>query len=183
MALENPGTRHRGLSIETVHWHILREDQHRTNVSIRTGSVLSTNALLIAGTALALSVDGREQTQPAVAYSAVGTLTAVAVSVALATMALVTPKSWTPKSDDVDFGSSMAYAYGHYDHRWATFDEFRASIADLSAEQQLRGATLELWKAAYTHQYRYRKLRLSIHCLVCAIGLLLLTVGLGVVIG
>ncbi|MRH93513.1 hypothetical protein GFY24_40010 [Nocardia sp. SYP-A9097] len=182
MAQGNSSGRRRGLTIDEVHWHILREDQHRASVSARTASVLSTNALVVAGTALANSIRGVQRLSAVMVCSTIGTLAFVAASVVLASMALVTPRRWTPKRDDVDFDSSMVYHYGYYGGRWATFEDFRASITDLSPEQQLHGAVLELWKASYTHQYRYRKLRMASRYLIGAIVLLVITVALAAIL-
>lgn len=65
---------------------------------------------------------------------------------------------------------------------WDTFDEFYESVIDLSPEQQLRGAIIELWKAAYIHQVRYRKLRTATRRLPVAIGFLLVTTALTMVV-
>ncbi|MFI9506183.1 hypothetical protein [Nocardia sp. NPDC052566] len=45
--------RPKGLSLDIIHWHLTREDSQRTAISMRAGAILSTNALVVAGTALA----------------------------------------------------------------------------------------------------------------------------------
>ncbi|MEV6768655.1 hypothetical protein AB0N05_08460 [Nocardia sp. NPDC051030] len=184
MATGGPSSRSRGLDLEAVHWHIVREDQHRVGVATRASAVLSTNALVIAGTALAASVRGTQRPNPLVISSTLATLVFVAASVFLASTALVTPqrRKWVPRWDGIDSDSSMVYSYPYYDYRWSSFEEFRKSITDQSPEQQLRGAILELWKATFVDQYRYRKLRLSTRCLIGSIGFLLFTVGLTAVV-
>lgn len=174
--------------MDLVHWHILREDQHRAGVAARTSSVLSTNALLIAGTALTFSVRGPARPHPASVLSALGILIFVASSVVFASMALVSPRTlirlrnWAPSWQGFHTDASMVYSYAYYGHRWASFDEFYTAVTQLSPEQQLRGALLELWITAAVDQYRYRKLRAAIRCLIVAIGLLLVTVALTVII-
>ena len=183
MASHAPVSRSRGLTLETVHWHILREDQHRASVATRAGSVLSTNALIVAGTALAFSARNSLRPNPVIVVSALTTLLAVAVSVVFASLALIAPRVRGLRWDAIEGNAfSHVYSYGYYGFAWATFEDFRRSIVDLSPEQQLRGAIVELWKAATIHQIRYRNLRRATRCLPVAIGVLLLTVALTTII-
>jgi len=171
--------RSRGLTLETVHWHILREDQHRAGVASRAGAVLSTNALVIAGTALSFAARGSQRPNLATFGSAGATLLVVAASVVFASLALIAPRVWIPRWNAIEGNAfSQVYSYGYYGLTWGTFEEFRDSVANLSTEQQLRGAIIELWKASYIHQIRYRKLRAATRCLPVAIGFLLVTIAL-----
>jgi hypothetical protein len=175
-------SRSRGLTIETVHWHILREDQHRAGVATRATAVLSTNALIVAGTALSFAARGSQRPNLATLVSASATLLVVAASVIFASLALIAPRVWPPRWNAIDgHALSDVYSYGYYSLNWSTFEEFRESIVNLSPDQQLRGAIIELWKAAYIHQIRYRKLRSATRCLPVAIGFLLVTIALTMV--
>lgn len=173
----------RGLTLETVHWHILREDQHRAGVATRAGAVLSTNALVVAGTAVSFAARGSQRPNLAILGSAGATLLVVAASVVFASLALIAPRVWVPRWDAIEGNAfSQVYSYGYYGLTWGTFDEFRESVVNLSPEQQLRGAIIELWKAAYIHQVRYRKLRTATRCLPVAIVFLLVTVALTMIV-
>jgi len=157
-----------------VRWHLNREDQIRASVWSRAGAVLSTNALVVAGTALAFTVVGGKHPSVAVLCTASAALLAVAGSVVLASVALVTLRNWPILPIDND--ASILHAYPYVHENWSTFEKFRESVMDLSPEQQLRGALVELWKTTSLHRYQYHKLRLAMRCLLGAIGFLQVTV-------
>ncbi len=164
----------RGLTLEMVRWHLNREDQIRTTVWTRAGAVLSTNALVVAGTALAFSVEGTKHPSVAVLCTAFGALLAVAGSVIFASLALVTMRNWPVLPIDND--ASILHAYPYVREHWTTFEDFRESVMNLSPEQQVRGALVELWKTTNLHRYQYFKLRVAMRCLISAIGFLQATV-------
>jgi hypothetical protein len=138
---------------------------------------------VVAGTALSFAARGSQRPNLATLGSAGATLLVVAASVVFATLALIAPRVWVPRWDAIEGNNfSHAYSYGYYALTWNTFDEFYESVVDLSPEQQLRGAIIELWKAAYIHQVRYRKLRTATRCLPVAIGFLLVTIALTMVV-
>lgn len=164
------------MSLDAVHWHLVREDSQRAAVSTRAGAVLSADALVVAGTALALSLKGPRSLSLWVFLTALGTLLLVASSVIYGTQALVmlrrTERSFSePRSD-----SSTLYALSGISHRWPTFEQFRAAMMDQAPEQQLRGALDELWRVSHLHRYRYLKLRRAAWLLLASVGLLLVTV-------
>ncbi|MGW0252378.1 hypothetical protein ACWDYH_37695 [Nocardia goodfellowii] len=146
--------------------------------------MLSTNALIIAGTALTFSARGPSRPGLAVVCTTFGTLLFVAISVVLAAMALVSSgalvsrRKWLRDWDEVYSVAGFVYAYPYYDDRFGTFEQFHDAVTNLSPEQQLRGALLELWVASSVDHHRYRMLHAAIRCLLAAIGFLLTTVAL-----
>ncbi|MEU8894533.1 hypothetical protein [Nocardia sp. NPDC048505] len=182
-----PDGRRRGLILDEIRWHILREDQHRAGVSARANSVLSTNALVVAGTALAFTVKGASRPSVAMICLALVVLLFVAASVVNAAMALVsshaliTPERWVKSWDQLHTEVSRVYAYPYYSAEWSSFEQFYDVVANASPEQQLRGAAIELWIGASIDRHRYGKLRVAIRCLIMAIGFLGGTVGVGIV--
>jgi uncharacterized membrane protein YdfJ with MMPL/SSD domain len=89
MNTRRSGGKPRGMNLDVVHWHLVREDSQRAAVSTRAGAVLGTNALVVAGTALAFSLKGTKALSLAVFLAALCTLLLVAGSVTYATQALV----------------------------------------------------------------------------------------------
>ncbi|WP_280409645.1 hypothetical protein [Nocardia brasiliensis] len=171
----------RGLDLDAVRWHIGREDQLRAAVSTRAGAVLSTNALVIAGTALSFSFRDARRPNLTMLCTTLGALLFVAGSVIFASMALITLR----RTDRQFFGpredASAVYYYTGISDQWSTFDAFRESVMNQSQEQQFRGALVELWRAANLHRYRYRKLRTAAWLLLGALGMLLVTVWIAAV--
>ncbi|WP_328602042.1 hypothetical protein [Nocardia terrae] len=143
--------------------------------------MLSTNALVVAGTALALSLKGTHRLNLAVLISAFGALVVVAASVTCAATALITLFRIDHRFYGPREAAAAVYNYTSISSRWPTFDEFRQAIAEQSPEQQLRGALVELWRASGLHWYRYQRLRWATRLLLVAIGLLLITVALAAV--
>ncbi|WP_431970480.1 hypothetical protein [Nocardia sp. bgisy134] len=144
--------------------------------------MLSTNALVVAGTALAFSSRGSKPLSPWVFALAVGTLVLVAGSVIYATQALVLlrrrplGKVFAPRS-----AASELYNYPYIGRTWSSFEDFHASVMSQSPEQQLKGALDELWRTSHLYLYRYLKFRKATWLLLASIGLLLATVLLAAV--
>ncbi|MFG1792489.1 hypothetical protein [Nocardia sp. NPDC049149] len=168
--------RPRGLNLDSVHWHLVREDAQRASISTRAGAVLSTNALVVAGTALAISLKGSRPLNPAVFVPALCTLLFVAASVVYATRALVMLRQTEVGFVEPRSGASMFYNLSGISRHWPTFEDFRAAAMNQSPEQQLRGALDELWRVSHLHLYRYLKLRRAAWLLLASIGLLVVTV-------
>lgn len=182
MTSDGPADRAQGLSLEMVHWHLTREDHLRAALATRVGAVLSTNALVIAGTTLAFSMRGSQRLHTAVLVTAIGALCFAAASVVCASMALnmlwrTDLRAHGPRSD-----GGAVYNYTRIGDKWSTFESFRKTVGELSREQQLRGAVDELWRASQLHLYRYRKLRAALWLLLVGITFLLVTIGLAAVI-
>ncbi|MBF6174402.1 hypothetical protein [Nocardia blacklockiae] len=167
----------KGLGLDAVRWHLLRQDAKFAAVTTRAAAVLSTNALVVAGTALAFTLNGSRQVNPWVLGPALGTLVLVAASVTYATQALVLLRR---RRLSVYFATrseaSALYSYTYISRRWRSFDDFRESVMDQSPEQQLRGALDEMWRTSHLHLYRYLKFRKATWLLLASIGLLLTTV-------
>ncbi|MEV6071806.1 hypothetical protein AB0L82_35155, partial [Nocardia sp. NPDC052001] len=149
----------RGLSLEVIHWHLVREDAQRTAVSTRAGAVLAANTLVIGGTALAFSLKGARPLNVWVFGPAFGSLVLVGGSVIYGTQALVMLWNTERRFSETRAPASTLYSLSRISREWTTFDAFRAAVLDQSPEQQIRGALDELWRASHLHVYRYRKLR------------------------
>lgn len=169
------------MSLDVVHWHLVREDTQRTAVSARAGAVLSSNALIVAGTALAFSLKGQRPLSLWALMPALSTLLLVAGSVIYATQALVMVRHTERRFSEPRSDASMLYNLSGISRRWSTFEEFRAAVMDQSQEQQIRGALDELWRISHLHLYRYLKLRRATWLLLISIGLLMITVVLAAV--
>ncbi|MFB7718941.1 hypothetical protein [Nocardia sp. NPDC056100] len=164
-----------------MRWHIAREDQLRAAVSTRAGAVLSTNALVIAGTALSFSFRDSRRPNIAMLCTSLSALVFVAGSVMFASMALITLRRkdlrfFGPRDD-----ASALYYYPGIRRKWPTVEAFREAVMNQSPEQQLRGAVVELWRAADLHGHRYRMLRTATWLLLGAICSLLATVWLAAI--
>ncbi|MFI9508404.1 hypothetical protein [Nocardia sp. NPDC052566] len=168
--------RPKGLSLDVIHWHLIREDAQRTAISTRAGAILSTNALVVAGTALAFSLKGHRALSLWVFMPALGTLLCVAGSVTYATQALVMLRRTERRFSEPRSDASMFYNLSGINRRWSTFEEFRVAVMNQSPEQQLRGALDELWRTSRLHLYRYLKIRHAARLLLTSIGLLMITV-------
>jgi hypothetical protein len=169
------------MNLDAVHWHLAREDGQRAAVSTRAGAVLSANALVVAGTALALSLKGTRSLSPGVFVAALGTLVLVAGSVTYATQALVMLRRTERRFSEPRSDASMLYNLSGISRRWPAFEEFRAMMMDQSPERQLRAALDELWRLSHLHRYRYLKLRRATWLLLASVCLLLATVVLAAV--
>jgi hypothetical protein len=82
--------------LERVHWHIVRSDHLRAGAASRATAVLSTNALVTAGIALAFSL-GDQKSNSAFQVMALAVLGCVVSSVSHTTFALVTIRDWRPQ--------------------------------------------------------------------------------------
>ena len=79
--------------LERVHWHTPRSDSLRASVASRAGTLLSTNALVIAGVALALGLKSHKP-ETVVTFLVIAALGCVAVSVMNASLAAVPVRRW-----------------------------------------------------------------------------------------
>jgi hypothetical protein len=159
--------------LEGVNWHILRSDHLRTGVSARASAVLSTNALLIAGIALAFSLRNQKPDTVLVVIALV-VLGCVVFSVGNAAMALVTVRNWESQFGEPETPTSFLYCYAEFDKRVSTFEEFRRKVVATSPEESLDFALAELWRCGRLHGYRYGKLRSAMLWLLAALFLLLI---------
>lgn len=79
--------------LELVHWHMLRGDNLRARLASRAGTLLSTDALIVAGVTIALGLRNQHASY-AVLAAALVTLICVAVSVVNASLVLMTVRRW-----------------------------------------------------------------------------------------
>jgi hypothetical protein len=154
--------------LEKVHWHIVRGDHLRAGVASRAGAVLSTNALVIAGIALALSLRSQKP-NVALVVIAVAVLGCVVFSVSNAALALVTIRSWQGQFGGEGMHRSFLYSYAEIDEETNTFEGFKRRVTTTSSDELLEFALVELWRCGLLHGYRYRKLRIAMRWLRAAL--------------
>ena len=174
----------RGSSIEEqlnrVHWHILRTDNLRSSSAAKAGTLLSTNALVVAGVALAL---GWNNHRPGVIVitGTVVTFACVGISVTNAALATMTFFPWRPQLPDHAVWRGTIYSFVSHGSGAETFEDFKRQRATESPEQILDEALRELWENSHLHRYRYRRLRSALRWLLAALACLLITVVLSIV--
>jgi hypothetical protein len=151
-----------------VHWHILRGDSLRAGVASRAGTLLSTNALVIAGIALAFGPKNHKP-DAAVMILAIGALGCVAVSVMHAALSTMTIRAWSRQFPKHQEHGGSAYSFVEIDSGARTFEDFKQRMTDQSADQVLEDALAELWQCAVLHRYRYMKLRVALRWLLAAL--------------
>jgi len=164
--------------ISRVQWHILRGDHLRSTVASRAGTLLSTNALVVAGIALAVGW-GKHRPGVIVIVATVVTFICVFGSVTSAVLAMVSTFHWSrqfPEHADSD-GTIYSFVDGSGAR---TFEDFKRQRATESAEQILDQALRELWRISQLHRDRYRWLGRGQRWLFAALFCLLITVGLAV---
>lgn len=158
--------------LQRVHWHILRGDSLRAGVASRAGTLLSTNALVVAGIALAL---GLKNHKPGVVVTilAIAALSCVAVSVMHAALATMTIRRWSRQfRRHARSTVGSPYSFIEIDSGAQTFEQFSQRISSQGAEQILTDAVAELWQCGVLHRYRYIKLRIALRWLLAALCLL-----------
>jgi hypothetical protein len=154
--------------LKTVHWHLLRSDHLRSGVASRAGALLSTNALVVAGIALAFSL--RNQKPDAVVIvAAMVALACVVVSAGSAALALVSVRNWPRQFDDHTTPPAFLYCYAEIGTISRTFEAFKDRVTTASPDELLEFALAELWRCARLHEYRYRKIRVAMFWLVAAL--------------
>lgn len=159
--------------IELVHWHILRGDGLRAALASRAGTLLSTDALIVAGVALALGLRSPHAGYGVLAASVV-TLACVGVSVVNASLVLVTVRRWKTQFPGTGAPAPFLYSYtGIEEH--GNYEEFKAGLFATSRQQFLEHALTELWRSGMLHDYRYRKLRQAMKWLLAAVLFLFIT--------
>ena len=164
--------------LSRVHWHILRGDSLRSTVAARAGTLLSTNALVVAGIALAVG-SGNHRPSVIVIVATLVTFVCVFGSVTSAVLAMVSTFRWSRQFPDEAASSGTIYSF--VDSSGArTFEDFKQQRATESAEKILDDALRELWRISQLHRDRYRWLRRGHRWLFVALMWLLITVGLAV---
>lgn len=151
-----------------VHWHLLRNDHLRSGLAARAGTLLSTNALVVAGIALAFSLRGPKPSVAAVAI-AIAAIGCVVCSVASAALALVSIRSWERQFNDDTTPLAFLYCYADSSKIARTFEAFKHRVTTASPDELLELALAELWRCGRLHEYRYRKLRVAMFWLVAAL--------------
>jgi hypothetical protein len=166
--------------LNRVHWHILRADSLRGSVAARAGTLLSTNALVIAGVALALGWTSHRPGATVIS-STVLTFTCVSFSVTNAALATMTVFRWRPQIPDEGVWRGSIYSFVSHGSGADTFEEFKRQRATESPKQVLDEALRELWENAQLHRRRYRRLRNALRWLLAGLACLFITVVLSIV--
>ena len=154
--------------LATAHWHIVRGDSMRVGVASRAGAVLSTNALVLTGIALALSLRS-QRPNAVVIVTAIVALGCVVFSVVNAALALITIRSWSRQFGDQVTPATFLYCQSELSGAVGTFEDFKRQVASTSPEEHLEFALAELWRCSRLHGYRYRKLRVAMCWLLAAL--------------
>jgi hypothetical protein len=165
--------------LSRVHWHILRGDSLRSSVASRAGTLLSTNALVVAGIALALGL-GNHRPGVIVIVATVATLACVFGSVYCAVQAMISTFQWLHQFPDQADSVGTIYSFVEQGSGARTFEEFKLRRATESVDQILDEALRELWRISQLHRDRYQWLRRGQRGLFAALLCLLVTVGLAV---
>jgi hypothetical protein len=154
--------------LETVHWHLLRSDHLRSGVAARAGTLLSTNALVVAGIALAFSLRSQQPNNVVIVIAMVA-LGCVVFSVGNAALALVTVRNWARQFGDYTTPPAFLYCYAETGRTSKSFEVFKRRVTTASADELLEFALAELWRCGRLHEYRYRKIRVAMFWLVAAL--------------
>jgi hypothetical protein len=165
--------------LSRMHWHIIRSDNLRGGVASRAGTLLSTNALVVAGITLAFGWANRRP-GTIVVTGVLVTFVCVGFSITNAALANVTLYYRRSQSSDRLVRPASVYSFVDYSGS-ETFEDFERLIANQTHEEILREALRELWQCRHLHRYRYARLRHALRWLLTAIAALLITVGLSVI--
>jgi hypothetical protein len=165
--------------LSRVHWHILRGDALRGTVASRAATLLSTNALVVAGIALSVGL-GNHRPGVIVIVATAATFVCVFGSVASAVLAMVSTFHWNRQFPDQADSAGTIYSFVEHGSGARTFEDFKQQRATESAEQILDEALRELWRISQLHRDRYRWLRRGQRWLFAALFFLLITVGLAI---
>ena len=131
--------------LSRVHWHILRGDSLRGTIASRAGTLLSTNALVVAGIALAVGW-GNHRPGVIVIVATVVTFACVFGSVTSAVLATVSLFHWDRQFPDQAGSTGTIYGFVEHGSGAETFEDFKQQRATESGEQILDGALRELWQ-------------------------------------
>jgi hypothetical protein len=138
---------------------------------------LSTNALIVAGVALAIGLRSQHP-RLAVLIPALATLVCVAASVVNASMVMITLRPWRQHFKATNAPPPFLYSYAGMHGDFAAFKE---KMLSQSPEQLLEHALVELWRAGNLHNYRYRKLRIALRWLLAALASLFIAIALSAI--
>jgi hypothetical protein len=140
---------------------------------------LSTNALVVAGIALAVGL-GNHRPGVIVIVATVVTFACVFSSVTSAVLAMVSIFHWDGQFPDQSGSAGTIYSFVEHGSGAGAFEEFKQQRAIEFAEQILDEALRELWQISQLHRDRYQWLRRGQRWLFAALVCLLITVGLAV---
>lgn len=163
--------------LDLVHWHMLRGDNLRAGLASRAGTLLSTDALIVAGVTLALGLRNQHANYAVVAASLV-TLVCVAVSVINASLVLMSVRRWQQHFGGTKAPQPFLYSYTGMH---GSYEDFKAKMLSQSQERLLEYALVELWRCGRLHTYRYAKLRRAVRWLLAALAFLFITIAISAI--
>lgn len=162
-------------TVEVIRWHILRADGQRSGMWTRAATVLSADALVIAGAAVLVSVASKAAWWSLV--TAALPLAAAMISVYEASNVIGGVQDWGRTFTEENSPAPMFYSLPDTVKALRTYDQFRSNITGRSIESEVDDAASELWRISVLHRMRLRQLRRSIRWLQISLPLLILSVG------
>ncbi len=172
------GTRNEPVALSDLHWQIERYDRLRASVASRASYILSANALVLAGTALAVNQLG-DRSVPASFRTA-------ALVVIFVLLASVTTSVWAgvgalatlgPRFQESELPRGL-YGWSTTHLASPTYEGFCAFLEQHDAAE---GARAELFLIAKQQAHRYGRLRLAMKALLIALAGFVLLVSLGAI--
>lgn len=161
--------------IGVIRWHIVRADTQRGGLWTRAAAVLSADALVIAGAAvLASSVSNAAWWSVA---TAVLPIAAAMVSIFEVINMINGIRNWGAKFAEQNSPAPLLYSLPETVRNLRTYENFRATVVNRSAERELTDAMSELWRISVLHLERLHQLRRSTRWLQLSLPLLILSSG------
>lgn len=160
--------------LKTLQWHINRTDVQRSASWSRAGSVLSANALVVAGaTVLARS---SSQTNVAIVGATLLPFVAALLPTYEASTVIAGPRSFGRRLTNLGTPPSILYSMIDTPSMGENLETFKALIRSRSASDEIDGAICELWRLGLLHEARSRHLHRATRWFILAIPLLALSI-------
>jgi hypothetical protein len=161
-----------------LHWQIERYDRLRGSVASRASYVLSANALVLTGTALA--VNQLHDKPLGLRISALGVAALVVGCVSASVWGSIGAlATLSPRFQEGELARG-AYGWSTADRHSSTYEQFCEYLA---AEDSLEAARAELFVTMKQQAHRYRRLRLAMSFFLAALAGFTLLVTLGAAAG
>ena len=164
-----------GRLIELIRWHIIRADGQRQGFWMRAAAVLSADALVIAGTAVLASTSSK-----AAWWSLATTampLTAAMISIFEAISVIGGMRNWGQRFTEYGSPTPILYSLPETAKHLGSYEKFRETVVNRSAEKELNDAISELWRMSVLHRTRLHQLHRSMRWLQASLPLLIASVG------
>ena len=144
--------------VEVLRWHILRADSQRGGFWTRAATVLSADALVIAGAAVLVSVASKAAWWSLI--TAALPLAAAMVSVYEASNVIGGVQDWGRTFPEKGSPAPMFYSLPETVKILGTYGQFRSAIADRSIESEAEDAASELWRISVRHLLEHHRAQL-----------------------